>query len=470
MLFRAMAAAKPKSKLSLSLANVRDPRRAKLSPAEKKQWRGLIAQEGLDDGDEDSVQLVDVLEGGAVRYQLYLWSFGSAALFPAGKTKPVGGAVQHTFRANDLELCAALAAAWKASAKKLRLREALRFELAKEPLPHEPGSEPRRGERRSMAAPSRRRGVAHEPGSEPRRGERRSMAAPSRRRGVATATTQPAGGGVAHAIAALRSLVTAGKGREASRAADALRDETFTAWRLYPKLLVDDLSADQRAVLEVLLDLELARDLANCGLFNRDAHLARFLGRSRPGPSDVTLEVGERTVPVWWAVSAVGSGHARPDEVLKGWKKVPTVAALAAWTEIARDGAYDVLTVRATSMKDAGFSSKPYMVDYRTRVVSLLADVSLALGAEGEKAARALTTRLPSWGGAWQVFVAIASGLRHANGAPLDTAYDKTFAKLWERVGGDSFHAPALATAIEEALPRERAKAFVAGLRPPRGR
>ncbi|HQY61424.1 MAG TPA: hypothetical protein PK141_08530 [Polyangiaceae bacterium] len=440
-----MAAAKPKSKLSLSLANVRDPRRAKLSPAEKKQWRGLIAQEGLDDGDEDSVQLVDVLEGGAVRYQLYLWSFGSAALFPAGKTKPVGGAVQHTFRANDLELCAALAAAWKASAKKLRLREALRFELAKEPLPHEPGSEPRRGERRSMAAPSRRRGVA-------------------------TATTQPAGGGVAHAIAALRSLVTAGKGREASRAADALRDETFTAWRLYPKLLVDDLSADQRAVLEVLLDLELARDLANCGLFNRDAHLARFLGRSRPGPSDVTLEVGERTVPVWWAVSAVGSGHARPDEVLKGWKKVPTVAALAAWTEIARDGAYDVLTVRATSMKDAGFSSKPYMVDYRTRVVSLLADVSLALGAEGEKAARALTTRLPSWGGAWQVFVAIASGLRHANGAPLDTAYDKTFAKLWERVGGDSFHAPALATAIEEALPRERAKAFVAGLRPPRGR
>ncbi len=296
------------------------------------------------------------------------------------------------------------------------------------------------------------------------------MAAPSRRRGVAANATQPAGGGVAHAIASLRSLAKAGKGREASRAADALRDETFTAWRLYPKLLVDDLSADQRAVLEVLLDLELARDLANCGLFNRDAHLARFLGRSRPGPSDVTLEVGERTVPVWWAVSAVGSGHARPDEVLKGWKKVPTVAALAAWTEIARDGAYDVLTVRATSMKDAGFSSKPYMVDYRTRVVSLLADVSLALGAEGEKAARALTTRLPSWGGAWQVFVAIASGLRHANGAPLDTAYDKTFAKLWERVGGDSFHAPALATAIEEALPRERAKAFVAGLTPPRGR
>lgn len=442
---RGMAAAKPKSTTALSLANVRDPRQAKLSPAEKRQWKGLIAQEGLDDGDEDSVQLVDVVEGGAVRYQLYLWPFGSAALFPAGKTKPVGGAEQHAFHAEDAELCAALAAAWKASAKKLRLREALRFELAKEPLPHEPGSEPRRGERRSMAAPSRRRGVA--------------MNAP-----------RPAGGGVAHAIAALRSLAKAGKGREASRAADALTDETFTAWRLYPKLLVDDLSADQRAVLEVLLDLELARDLANRGLFNRDEHLARFLGRSRPGPSDVTLEVGERIVPIWWAVSAVGSGHARPDEVLKGWKKVPTVAALAAWTEIARDGAYDVLTVHATSMKDAGFSSKPYMVDYRTRVVALLADVSLAFGAEGEKAARALTTKLPSWGGAWQVFVAIASGLRHANGAPLDTAYDKTFAKLWERVGGDSFHAPALAAAIEKALPSERAKAFVAGLTPPGGR
>lgn len=413
-----MAATKAKSPLSLSLANVRDPRRAKLSPSEKEQWKGLVAREGLDDDDaETSVQLVDVVDGTAVKYQLYVWSFGSAALFPAGKTKPVGGAEQHAFHTDDAELRAALAAAWKASAKRLKLGEALSFAPAKAARP--------------------------------------------------TKGARPGGRALADAIAAVRSLAKAGKRRDAARAADALRDEAFAAWRLYPKLLASDLSADQRAVLEALLDLELARDLANRGLFDRDDHLERFLGRSRPGPSDVTIKVGERTVPVWWAVSAVGSGHARPDEVLKGWRSLPAHQALAAWTEIARGAAYDVLEARATSMKDAGSSSRPYMVEYRTRIVALLADVSLAFGAEGEKAARALTTKLPSWGGAWQIFVALASGLRHANGSPLHAAYDKTFAKLWERVGGDSFHAPALERAIEEALPGARARAFRAGLTRP---
>lgn len=414
-----MAATKLEPKRSLSLANVRDPREAKLSPTEKKQWKGLVAREGLDD-DETSVQLVDVVEGSAIVYQLYLWSFGSAALFPAGKTKAVGGAEQHAFHADDAELCAALATAWKASAKRLKLREALTFEAAKKtPAAKKPA---------------------------------------------------PKGGGIASAIAALRALVKDGKGREASRAADALRDQVFPPWRHYPKLLADELSADQRAVLEVLLELDLARDLASCGLFDRDDHLERFLGRSRPGPSDVTIALGKRTVPVWWAVSAVGSGHTKPDEVLKGWRSLPADKALAAWTEVARDGAYDVLTARATSMKDAGFSAKPYMVDYRTRIVALLADVSFAFGPEGEKAAKALTTKLPSWGGAWQIFVALASGLRHAKGAPLDTAYDKTFTKLWERVGGDAFYASGLETEIEKALPEKRAKAFRAGLTQPGSR
>lgn len=363
------------------------------------------------------MQRVDVVEGKAVKYQLYLWPFGSAALFPAGKTKPVGGAEQHAFHSDDAAVGAALAAAWKAGAKKLKLREALKFEPAAKAV-----------------------------------------------KGTASKGTASNGGSLADAIVAFRALAKAGDHRQTSRAADALRDKAFTPWRIYPKLLAGALSTDQRAVVEALLDHELARDLGNRGLFNRDDHLERFLGRTKPGPSDVTVPLGKRSVPIWWAVSAVGSGHAQPDEVLKGWKTLPAAKALAAWTEIARGEAYDVLTARTTSMKDSGFSSKPYQVAYRTRIVELLADVSFAFGKDGEKAAKALTTKLPSWGGAWQIFVAIASGLRHAKGAPLDTAYDRTFTKLWERVGGDSFHAPALESAIEKALPAERAKAFRAGL------
>lgn len=405
--------------MPLTLANVRDPRQSKLSPAERKQWKALATDEALDAEDAElSVQLVDVVAGKVTKYQLYVWSFGSAALFPAGKAKPVGGAEQHAFHMDDAKELAALAAAWKASAKKLGLREALRFDA------------------KAKAKATK---------------ESTKKTAPAK-------AAKPTSFGAK--LEEIRALAKAGKRADVSRALGKL--EVFEPWRHYPKLLVSDLSADQRALLETLLELDLAADLANSGLFDRDDHLLRFLGRAAAGPSDVTIQVGKRTVPIWWAVSAVGSGHARPQDVLAGWKKLPAAKALAAWTEIARGDAYDVLTAHATSMKDAGFSSKPYMLDYRTRIVELLADVSFAFGAEGAKAAKALAAKLPSWGGGAQVFVALTSALRHAPGGALDAAYDKTFTKLWERTS--SFHAPAIESAIEKALPEKRAKAFRAGL------
>jgi hypothetical protein len=351
-----------------------------------------------------------------------MWSFGSAALFPAGKAKPVGGAEQHAFHMDDAKELAALAAAWKASAKKLGLREALRFD----------SSTKTKTKTKTKTAT-------------------KTKSAPAKAAKPSSFQAK---------LEEIRALSKAGKRADVSRALGKL--EVFTPWRHYPKLLVSDLSADQRALLEMLLDLDLASDLGNSGLFDRDDHLLRFLGRAAAGPSDVTMQVGKRTVPIWWAVSAVGSGHARPEDVLAGWKKLPAAKALAAWSEVARGDAYDVLEAHATSMKDAGFSSKPYMIDYRTRIVSLLADVSFAFGAEGAKAAKALAAKLPSWGGAAQVFVALMSGLRHAPGGALDAAYDKTFTKLWERTS--SFHAPAIESAIEKALPEKRAKAFRAGL------
>ena len=200
-----------------------------------------------------------------------------------------------------------------------------------------------------------------------------------------------------------------------------------------------------------------------------DAHLARFLGREKQGPSDERVHVGGRSVPVWWAVASVGSGHVERDDVLRAWKALPAAKALAAWKEIATGEAYDVLDAHATSMKDAGISGKPYMKDYRTRVAGLLADVSVALDAEGEKAAKAITKKLPSWGGGAQILIGLLSAARHAKarGKTIDPAFDATFQRLWERVGPDSFYAPAVEAEIEGALPPPRAKAFRAGLTRP---
>jgi hypothetical protein len=430
-------AAKPKATTptkaahpAFTLANVRDPLRGKPTAADKKQLAVVLEAEGLGsaaearEDDEVSFQLVDVLEGNVARFQLLVWPFGSAALFAAGKPRVVGGAEQHAFHLDegDAAVYAALADAYKAFAKKLGLHERLTFRTPPE----------------ATAAPKATKGSkADAPASFEAR------------------------------LAEIRALAAAGSRAQVSRACDALG--VFPSWKVYPKRHPDELTKEERAFAELLLDLDLPVDLQSSGLFDRDAHLARFLGREKPGPSDERVHVGGRSVPVWWAVASVGSGHVERDDVLRAWKALPAAKALAAWKEIATGEAYDVLDAHATSMKDAGISGKPYMKDYRTRVAGLLADASVALGAEGEKAAKEITKKLPSWGGGAQILIGLLSAARHAKarGAIIDPAFDATFERLWERVGPDSFYAPAVEAEIEGALPPPRAKAFRAGLTQP---
>lgn len=422
---------KPKAKRrttapTCALANLRDPLRGKATASEKRQLAVVLAEEGLGSlaearaDDELTFQLVDVLEGDAVRYQLLTWPSGSAALFVAGKPKVVGGAEQHAFHLEDGDAAAyaALSAAYQASAKRLGLREALRF----------------------RTPPSRAAAAGKGP---------KKASAPA---------------SFDARLDEIQRLAAAGDRAGASRACGALR--VFAAWKVYPKLLPEDLTREQRAFAELVVTAGLPVGLRASGLFERDDHLARLLGLGARGPSDERIRVGKGSVPVWWAVASVGSGHARHDDVLRGWRALPITKAIAAWKEIATGAAYDVLEAHATSMKDADFSAKPYQKDYRTRIAGLLADVSVALGAEGEKAAKEIARRLPRWGGGAQILIALTSATRHARarGAPMDRAFDATFERLWERVGADSFYAPEVEAEIERALPPARAKAFRAGL------
>ena len=96
------------------------------------QLRALIKEEGRPDPDEPlRGELLEVAQDGEVTHQLYLWEFGSGALFLANTTTKVGEVVQHglTLDGDDPTLAAALVKAWP-SAKKLGATQAFRVRAA----------------------------------------------------------------------------------------------------------------------------------------------------------------------------------------------------------------------------------------------------------------------------------------------------------------------------------------------------
>jgi hypothetical protein len=246
-----------------------------------------------------------------------------------------------------------------------------------------------------------------------------------------------------------------------------------------------ELNAAQARYLETILELGYGRIGIGDGLFDDLSQLARFMGRAPVGPSDTTIDLEGRLVPLWWATSAVGSGHANLDAVLDAWRKLPAEAALAAYAEIASGKAYDVLEAHlVTDRPSIAYSCDRYgeahQKLYRERVVTLLADVSLAFGAAGEAAARALVAALPGPQtdsplrlvingehmplalGAAQAFVALLSGVRHASARKgvVDDFFDGCIPHLCVRISTSKFVAPKLVQAIAKGLPKPRAEAF----------
>ena len=115
-----------------------------LEPFEKKQLAQL-ASEDLDGGgkledifgsDDDELELkhmevVDVLDAeDQIKFQLYLWPYGSGALFANGTTKLIGNVCQHHFELVEQKgkaFVQDLAKAWAGGKKRLKIQEMVIF-------------------------------------------------------------------------------------------------------------------------------------------------------------------------------------------------------------------------------------------------------------------------------------------------------------------------------------------------------
>lgn len=253
----------------------------------------------------------------------------------------------------------AIAAAWQAGAKKLKLTETIAFDA------------PEAGRVKPLA-----------------KGAKRAKAA------------KPAT--VAARLAAIRPRARPGADDQARahEALAALRDGLFPprrAWRPYPKVRPARLTDNQRALIKAAVAAEYSLDLALEGLFGHDAHLLRAIGATRPGPSDVAIKVGKETLPLWCAVSDVASGHLAPAPVLAAFRALPAAKALAAWNEIAGGDAYDLLEVIPLDMKESDIPrTAKKMARGAGRLYGWLADTSVALGEPGRKAAERLLDGLRS--------------------------------------------------------------------------
>lgn len=115
--------------------------------------------------------------------------------------------------------------------------------------------------------------------------------------------------------------------------------------------------------------------------------LARRIGRAPAGPADVEITLDGRERPLWCAVSDVAADLRPAASVVEAFRALPPDAALAAWKEIAR-GVHDVDVDRAKELKFEGDGGvRKWNVDFRRRYADLMAELSLALGDAGLRAA-----------------------------------------------------------------------------------
>ena len=403
--------AKKKPEKAMTLANYRKPLQTKLSAKEKKQLSLLLEQEGFGtideaaENEEATFELVDVVRDGKAVYQLYLWPFGSAALFRDGTTKVVGGAAQHHFdleegTAKDL---AALEAAFE-DAEALGVQETLTF--AKAPL-------------KKKKSP------------------------------LDGATVE-------------ERLALIAKGNDWTRAAaNSIAKELWgDAWVPYPKRAFAELEPVAKKLVERVADAGESEDLFLWGFPCRGDHIKRFAGRLPAGPSDAVMIVNGAALPAWIAFSRVGSGHLEAAPVVAAFRALP--GALAAWTEMATGEAYDLLTAQPWQISEYDNVFNARSIEYHTRLFRALADANHALGDKGLAAARKIIRSIPeNEGGTSPMWIAVLSLARHEPGSP---ELDALIPRFEDWLGGRRVVPPIVKELVAQ-LPGERAAAVRAQLK-----
>lgn len=385
-----------------------------------KQVTHLLLEEGggsipeATANEEWSMERIDVVDApGNTRYQLYLWPFGSGALFAHASTELVANISHHDFamRVDDPLVRNALASAWQEGKPRLGIEEDVNF--------HAP-------EARSQTVAPR--------------------------------------GGIAEQIAGLPATEAPNSEPwlEAREHFYQLRDHLFAQWRPYPKLRPAAITADQRALLKWAVPWKLARDLHLRGLFALGQHNARALGLAPSGPSDLQVRVKGELLPLWCAVSDVASGHLEAAPVLAAFQALPPAVALAAWTEIANGEAYDLLEAHPLSPKEVSIPRTTSNVKQRTRLFAWLAAASVHLGARGASAAQALLDDLPEHGRYAQIFIGLIALTRHASANQTSIApnYDALIPHIRDYRPGLNVFADKILMEIIQGLPRARAAAL----------
>lgn len=427
---------------SPTLGAPRDALRDPLGPDEAAQRDLVLRQEGLGtlaearEDPEGRLDVVDILVDGIPRLRLFYWPFGSAALFDASGRAPVGAAAQHALTAEDPTKLELVRAAWaQAPARGIDLR--LEF-----------------------SAPSAPRVPTHpDPASPPARPRRNAGA-----KGATAAATSALKAARAVAIPAfpepLPDWLEAARGFRDTGDNARLRQlqERFlpAGWAVYPKRLPEEFSSAQRDLL-----LVLNPSATHLGLFAQEEHYQRFFGLLPPGPGDQRIEMDQRAVPAWWALSSACAGQLDPTAVRDALVALGAASAIPILEEVARGGAYDLLEAHPLSMKDWGFHAKPYQVRYRLALADLLSAVAAALGPPGRRLGEALLTSLPSFGGAAQVLIGLDICARTGG---IDPALDLSWAGMGRRLKQQPFPCDPLVRRITEALPPDRRTSLQAAL------
>lgn len=375
------------------LTNRREPlANRRRSAVERAQVLEILTREGFgslaDAAKDPELRLVavDVVVDGAPIFALYVWPSGSGVLFRAGTTERCAEITHHELAwvgANDARH-EALAAAFTAATKALDLEEV-------DFVPRKPLPSPRTEQ--ADAPVDVLQALAQIPTSAATVSEQQQIAP------------------------LLEPLIAHCFGRELRR---------------YPKRRLADLDEPQRALIERMAAVRLG--LERIGLFDPPALNLRFLGLAAPGPTDSLVQVPGETapLPLWNAVSDMATGVLSATDLSKAWRAIPPAAALAAWQEIVRGEAYDLLIPHGRTDRECEIPQTPGKTKYWTRLFGFLVDENLALGEPGRAANDHLPAELSL---RWQpamAFVYLLTCARRSkhHAEPLPAGHDDVHARL----------------------------------------
>ena len=230
-------------------------------------------------------------------------------------------------------------------------------------------------------------------------------------------------------------------------------------YRALPKRRADSLSADERML--VAIAGHLSADITRYGFFSRALFNLRLAGLSAAGPVDQLVTIAGEEVPIWCAVSDVVHGFGDHAALMSGLDGLSGETLVAAWNEMAGRAAYDLheaIAATESDLNERRLSHRSWAVEQPISYLELLAEISLHLGAPGERAAIVIAERQLKRErcDAWAVPLALLSLSRHARGRgeALDTRFDELIARMINMPRIERI--PTVTSKILEYLPRER--------------